>query len=278
MELTVLVDNNSLVDHYFDAEPGLSFYIEEEGKRILFDLGYSDAFARNANRMGIGLDRIDHIVFSHGHIDHTGGLFHFANLLAEARLEGKDFKAPELLCHPLALRTKLDDGFSFIGSPVSMDVIRSVFPCNFVKEPYFITRDLVFLGEVERSNGFEAKGTFGKTLVDGKGAADRLLDDSALAYRSEEGLVIITGCSHSGICNIISYAKKVLGEDRVRDVIGGLHLIRPSAELMERTKGFFKDNRIEQAHPCHCTDLGSKIALSEVCEVSEVGVGQSYVF
>jgi len=55
MKLTVLVDNNTLIDRYFYGEPGVSYFIEDEGKRILFDVGYSDAFIRNAQKMNIDL-------------------------------------------------------------------------------------------------------------------------------------------------------------------------------------------------------------------------------
>ena len=65
-------------------------------------------------------------------------------------------------------------------------------------------------------------------MPDGSAREDHILDDSALAFRTDEGLVIITGCSHAGICNIAEQAKTVCGNDRIIDIIGGLHLIKPS--------------------------------------------------
>lgn len=67
MRLTVLTDNNSIIDSYFLAEPALSFFIESEGKRILFDTGYSDVFLKNAEKFGLNLLDIDFLVLSHGH-------------------------------------------------------------------------------------------------------------------------------------------------------------------------------------------------------------------
>jgi len=278
MKLTVLVDNNTLVDHYFFAEPGLSFYIELGDKKILFDLGYSDVFLRNAFKMGILLNDVDHVVFSHGHIDHTGGLIHFSNMMAEAALEGRQFKSPEIICHPLALDAKIDDGFSFIGSPLSMEHVRSFYKVRFSKDPLWLSDDLAFLGEIQRKHPLEGKASFGKIVVDGKEVDDKLMDDSALAYRSDDGLVVITGCSHAGICNIISQAQKVFKEDHVKDVIGGFHLIDPSPDVMEFTKEFLKDNNIGCLHACHCTDLNSKISLSDVCVLHEVGAGMSFTY
>jgi len=275
MELTVLVDNNTIVDHYFEGEPGLSFLIKDKGKKILFDLGYSDLFIRNANRLGINLNDVDNIVFSHGHIDHTGGLFHFFNMMAEAHLEKLMFKAPEIICHPLALEEKIDQGFCYIGTPVGKETIGRYIDCRFTKEPFWITDDLVFLGEVPRENDFESRNDMGNVLIDGKEAKDGLLDDSAMAYRTDKGLVIITGCSHAGICNIASHAMDVCGEDRIVDIIGGLHLIEPRPEVMNGTMGFFKEKKITSVRACHCTDLASKIELSKVSKIIEVGTGQT---
>ena len=74
MKLTVLVDNNTYIDQYYLGEPALSFYIEDGTEKILFDTGYSDAFIKNAEQMGIDLGALTYIVLSHGHNDHTRGL------------------------------------------------------------------------------------------------------------------------------------------------------------------------------------------------------------
>ena len=68
MKLTVLVDNNTLLDVYYWGEPGLSYYIEDGSDTILFDAGYSDVFRINAEKMGVDLDRVNKVVLSHGHV------------------------------------------------------------------------------------------------------------------------------------------------------------------------------------------------------------------
>ena len=73
-QLTVLADNNTIIDKYLLGEPALSFYIEYDNKKILFDTGYSDVFISNAAKLGISLKDLDFIVLSHGHNDHTGGI------------------------------------------------------------------------------------------------------------------------------------------------------------------------------------------------------------
>lgn len=90
---------------------------------------------------------------------------------------------------------------------------------------------------------------------------------------SDNGLVIITGCSHAGICNIIEYAKKVCNEERVYDVIGGFHLLKPSQYKLSNTVGYLEKCQPHAIYPCHCTDLHSKISLAQVTNVEDVGVG-----
>jgi len=74
--MNVLVENNTLIDLYFKGEPGVSYYLEADGKKILFDTGYSDLFIENAKKMDIDLLDLDYLVLSHSHLDHTWGLQH----------------------------------------------------------------------------------------------------------------------------------------------------------------------------------------------------------
>ena len=76
LTLSILCDNNTLIDRYYYGEPGVSYYIEIDSARILFDTGYSDVFLKNAKLMDIDLSTITHLVISHGHDDHTNGLPH----------------------------------------------------------------------------------------------------------------------------------------------------------------------------------------------------------
>ncbi|MGP2467343.1 MBL fold metallo-hydrolase [Yersinia sp. 2540 StPb PI] len=94
-----------------------------------------------------------------------------------------------------------------------------------------------------------------------------------MVYTSPEGIVIITGCSHSGICNIIDYAIKVTSDKRVRAVIGGFHLLNASSDTLSRTSDYFKQLNAKAVYPCHCTDLKAKIALANAVNIEEVGVG-----
>ena len=102
---------------------------------------------------------------------------------------------------------------------------------------------------------------------------DFLVDDTALVHQSDMGLVVITGCSHSGICNIIEQAMRITGDDRIVDVIGGFHLLNPSPAQLEGTIAYMEDIQPSQLHACHCTGMRAKNALARVANLQETGSG-----
>jgi len=274
MKLTVLVDNNTFIDLYLIGEPAVSFYIETEGRKILFDAGYSDAFLTNAQQLGIDLADIDMVVLSHGHLDHTWGLESLVRMLAEKRSLARDVKTPTLVAHPDVFASRYFKKDPEIGSLLKEDTLSLFFDLQLSATPVQLTSKLTFLGEIERVNDFEANRGIGMLrLGNGGEIPDLIVDDTALAFQADAGLVVITGCSHSGICNILEYAKKVTGECRIVDVIGGFHLLNPSAQQMQGTIDYFRQNPSKQLHACHCTDLPSKIQLATIADLKEVGAG-----
>ncbi len=273
MKLTVLVDNNTLIDRYFAAEPGLSLFIEESGRRILFDCGYSGIFLDNARRMGIDLLFLDHLVFSHGHLDHTWGVEPLIREFSRAVLENRPCQKPVVTAHPKTFKSTFFKGVGEIGSLISKEKLENHFRFHPAEKPVGLTERLTFLGEIPRKNDFEALVPLGRK--EGENGEDFIPEDTALVYRSDDGLVIITGCSHAGICNIVEYARTVCREERILDIIGGLHLQDPPAEQMKGTTGYLGALGLRHLYACHCTDLKSKIELSGVVPIRETGVGLS---
>lgn len=277
MELKVLIDNNTIIDRYFFGEPGVSYLITDDDTKVLFDVGYSDLFIQNAKKMNETLMDVNYIVISHGHNDHTGGLVPLAKLYSEARAEGINCQGPTVIAHPEAFAYKECSGGE-IGSVLDVKKVGKYFDSCLTNKPLWITDKLVFLGEIERTNNFENIEPIGQCEHHDSMRDDYVKDDSALVYKSTNGLVIITGCSHAGICNIIEYAKKACGEERVVDVIGGFHLLEPSLLQSEGTLNYFKEQEINNIHPCHCTSLEYKIKLSKSANVMDVGVGLSLMY
>lgn len=273
MKLTILVDNNTFIGRYFQAEPALSMYIEDQGKKILFDAGYSDVVINNARKMNINLLDLDYIVLSHGHLDHTWGLTSLIKLYTEATYEKYEFKKPKIVAHPDTFYTKSKNSFTEVGSILSKEKLENSFELILTREPFYLTDKLLFLGEIKRDNDFEGRNIVGKIIKDNEEHDDYMIEDSALAYKTSKGLVVITGCSHSGICNIIEYARKTCNEKKVFDVIGGFHLLNPSEDQLKKTLEYIRSIDSHSIYACHCTTLYSKIELAKVAKIKETGVG-----
>ncbi len=261
MKLTVLTDNNTYIDRYYLGEPALCFYIEEEDRRILFDTGYSDVFLKNAAKMGIDLKEISAVAFSHGHNDHTGGLAH----LLHAGYKG------EVVAHPDTFLRRAD-ATGEIGSPLSEEEVAGKCELISSREPVRLSKDLLWLGEIPETVAFEKRLPIGRVLKNGSWEEDRIYDDTALVYEREDGIFVITGCSHSGICNIIEYARKVTGKQNVLGVIGGFHLLKEDDRLLHTAK-WLKDNGVLSLYPCHCVSLAARITLAKEMPIREVAVG-----
>lgn len=283
MRLTVLVDNCAIIDRYYLAEPAFSCLLEHGGRRVLLDAGYSDAFLRNADAMGMDLATVDAVVLSHGHDDHSGGL----PLLAKRIEEVRPAEAPPLgetsplayglrpllVAHPRAFDPRRYEGLS-IGSPASLDELSAAYEPRLSAEPVDLGGGFLFLGQIPRRNDAEAKEPIGE--VDGPDgtAPDYLLDDSAVAWRGEEGLVVVSGCSHAGIVNIVERAVELTGETRIVDVVGGFHLLGASRARLDFTAERLAALGPLAVHPCHCTDLAAKLRLAASLPVEELGVSR----
>lgn len=263
MKLTVLIDNNTYIDKYYFGEPALSFYIEDNDSKLLFDVGYSGMFMKNAHDLNIDLDSVTDIAISHGHNDHTGGLFYLAR---ENKIANKN-----IIAHPNAFQKKYLDGDE-IGSLLSLEQLQKLCKLTLSKEPIRISQNIMFLGEIPVYNDFEIRDTIGTVCSEGAEQPDYLIEDTALVYHSSRGLFIITGCSHNGICNIIEHAKKVCNEERIIGVIGGFHLFEVSNQL-KMTIEYFMNNNITKLYPCHCVSFKAKAEIHKFIPLEEVGVG-----
>ncbi|SIN78971.1 MBL fold metallo-hydrolase [Halodesulfovibrio marinisediminis] len=254
LTLTVLIENISLRDNLIPTK-GLSILLEDGDERLLLDTGTDGAFLKNAKALGISLNDIDQIALSHGHYDHAGGIPALCELFADRAQQ------PTLTCHPdcfierhlgkltggqPVLVRKLDAG-------LDEGTVRKCFNVYETKEPQPIGSKFLFLGEIPRNSNFKGCGAFGIAKHEGKFVDDFLYDDTGIVWKGQDGLVIITGCSHSGICNIIERAQEVTGEKRIAAIVGGLHLHAASIPHLYQIRRFFKQVGVQRSHACHCT-------------------------
>jgi 7,8-dihydropterin-6-yl-methyl-4-(beta-D-ribofuranosyl)aminobenzene 5'-phosphate synthase len=254
------------MDKIFLAQHGLSIFIEAE-KKILFDTGSSGIFLNNATLLGISVDDADLIVLSHGHWDHANGL-------RELHLKGIK---KTLLVHPGAFVDRRRATGEYNGAPYSQEEAAEKFDLILSRKPYQITDNIYFLGEIPRLNDFEAQQTTFFYMSEGERFQDFIMDDTALAIKTEEGLVIVSGCSHAGICNIVEYAKQVTNQDAIHAVMGGFHLLGDQVQL-QKTIDYFLKNRVEHLYPMHCTDLPSLSKFYETFGIKKLCAGDTIDF
>ncbi len=253
MKIHILTENHASGQCL--AEHGLSYLIESD-KKILFDTGHSDLFLKNADKMKLDIELIDTVVLSHGHWDHGNGL--------------KYLKNKKLIAHPGVFikrynRNRTDN----IGLELSYEDLSERFELICTKESYSISKNIVFLGEIPRLNGFESKKT---DFIDENLKDDFVIDDSGLVIKSDDKIVIISGCAHSGICNIIEYAKKITGINRIKAVIGGFHLKDDGFQTKETIK-YLKNQDIDQIYPSHCTELPALSMFYNSFNIKQVKTG-----
>ena len=260
MRISILTDNTA--GDGFEAEHGLSYLIEIDGENILFDTGLSDIFLKNASKLGKNvLDDVETVVLSHGHGDHGNGLFHLNNKM--------------LLTHPGAfIKRYRKKDHSPIGLAIDEEKLRQKFKITTSLKPVRITENLWFLGEIPRQTDFESKHT---DFLLNSGEEDFIADDSALVATINNELVVISGCAHSGICNICEHAKKVTGIGTIKAVIGGFHL-KDAGVQTQKTSAYFEESNIQLLFPAHCTQAVAKAYFRQRFQFPDVKTGMVLEF
>ena len=263
VRLTTLCENTAGVSGVL-AEFGWSVLVETGGVNILFDTGPSISVCHNADILGIDLSKVDKIVLSHSHHDHSGGL---------RQVLGKMKKEVEIIAHPQvwAVRyNRSDQGDQFMGIPFARQELENfgaIF--NLTPEPVRIADGIMTTGEVPMVTDFEnvAPPLFGGTgrFIQGDTGLepDEMRDDQALIISTEPGLVIVLGCSHRGIINTLYHAQRLTGVNQIHTIIGGAHLLTVSEERLQRTIAALKELGVQKLGLCHCTGLPAITALAQ---------------
>jgi 7,8-dihydropterin-6-yl-methyl-4-(beta-D-ribofuranosyl)aminobenzene 5'-phosphate synthase len=260
MKIIVLNDNRA--SSICGAQHGLSYFIEFDEKKILLDAGPSEIAMKNARILGVDLTALDCVVLSHGHWDHGNGLRFLP--------QGKP-----LLLHPGVFQKRYKRiNNQYIGLDMTEQEIRTHFLVQSTVQPVEIAHQAWFLGEIPRVIDFEVPST--KYRLE-NGETDSIIDDTALAFNTPKGIVVVTGCSHSGICNIILKAKELIPNRPVANIMGGFHLNQTDKRLAQ-TIEFFQQQGIIQLLPSHCTDPKVICHLSQFFDVKWVGSGNVFRF
>ena len=262
LKITVLVTNVAGDPYAADGEWGYSALVEMDGHKILYDTGSSaDMVLKNARALHVDLSDVEDVVLSHNHADHVGGLM--------------TLRREFLRNHPRALsRVHVGAG---IFEPRLNEAGEDHNGLRLIKAEYLATGGIFvvhdkptelfpgvwFSGPVPRPNA-ERNWTPGLSLVRMQGRAeDNVPEDSALLFDTDEGIVVLTGCGHAGIVNIVEYARTIAGLKPLLAVIGGLHLFAASDQTLDWTGAKLKSYQLKHLLAGHCTGIEATYRLRE---------------
>ncbi|MCX7786324.1 MAG: MBL fold metallo-hydrolase [Spirochaetes bacterium] len=247
IRIVTLVENTEGVHKGLRSEHGLSFYIELYGKRLLFDTGQSDAFFENAKKLKIDLKQIDALCLSHGHYDHSGGV---RTLLKEGIRPtvwiGKGYFHEKFAKDGTAYEyvgNDFDDEFLQAQGVHFQEVdsaVKEVLP-----GAYTVT-------QFERSFPDETINPRFWVFRNGRLEPDTFEDEITLVLDTPRGLVVLLGCSHPGVKNILSSIAKRFSKP-IYAVLGGTHLVDASDPSMDRSLQFLAEGVAELVGVSHCT-------------------------
>ena len=224
MKITTLLENTT-EDPRLTPKHGISLYVETQDRKILFDTGPDDTFICNAQTLGIDLADVDLALISHGHYDHGGGLEHFLNINSKAKVLLKDS----------ALGSFYARIFHVIKKQIGLNFGNGDHPrLRLISGNSKIDDNLEVITDFSKP-GFIPAGN--KSLFK-KGGSGRLVPDDfaheiCLVLKSGGKTILFTGCSHSGLGNIMKSVKKDTGYGEFDMVIGGFHLYNPVLKKTE---------------------------------------------
>ncbi len=252
-KITVLCENRAGGLFGITGEHGFAALIEKDGEKLLMDTGQGMTIQGNATALGIDLTSINKISLSHGHYDHTGGL---PFVLYPPR-------NVEIIAHPDIFDRKYVELDSpggkqrhFIGIKFTREFLESGLGAkfSFKKEYEEISPGIFFSGEVPKLTEFETSDPMLKARRGDDFIDDPLLDDASLLIETDSGPVILTGCAHSGIVNIMNHFQKKSGHDKFHAVIGGTHLgFMGVSNKLEKSMEAFDDFNLDVIAVSHCT-------------------------
>lgn len=248
MIIKTLVEDTSIADD-FGSEHGLSIYIETKSHRILFDVGASDLFYENAMKLDADIAKVDFLVISHGHNDHGGGLARFLRENSKAKV----------FLHPFALKKyyvkRPNNKIEFIGLEEELSKSSQIV---FTADRFFISEGVEIFSNVIQKEPLSAANSSLLAEKNGYMTNDTFSHEQNLIIEEDGKTLLLTGCAHNGIINILSTFGEIKG--CMPDfVIGGFHLSSSSAgnekiEVINKIGKYLLDTKTKY-YTCHCTGL-----------------------
>lgn len=260
VQLTILTENCVERVHPYGllAEHGFACHLQTEEGAFLFDTGGGQTLINNAERLQIDLSSLQGIILSHGHFDHTGGLVQALDKVDDVPV----YAHTELFRPHFSTNGGVSRNIGLPWSREELETLGARFELS--DQPREIRPGMHLSGTVPRVTEFET-GDPNLTSVDAHGESipDPLHDDLSLFLSTPKGLVILLGCAHAGLVNIIEHALQVTGEQRIHMIVGGTHLKFSDERQMGATLERLSELDIARIGTSHCTGLRGARLLAE---------------
>lgn len=246
------------------AEHGLSLHIERNGREFLFDTGSSGAVVENARRMDIELQNVEAVVISHGHRDHGGGLKAFFEINDQAPIYmGKSALTERY--SPLFWFRKIPIGLEETVMEANRDRIHFVESFTEIADGLSIVTDLSGIYPAPLDNKVLLKRQNGQLVP------DDFSDEIALVIQDPDGLIVLSGCGHNGVLNMVESVQKEFSSIPIKAVLGGFHLMDPrlvrmsgARKQVEEFGSSLLDSGVQRFITGHCTGVDAFMALKSV--------------
>lgn len=260
MKIYTLIENTNLKNSTLDSEHGISFLLETKNFNFIFDCGQSGLAWKNAAKLNLDLSKIKFVVLSHSHYDHAGG---FPELLKYSSPKiiytGKNFWEEKF--------SRTDDGFKYRGAGFTEEDLKNWNIEQKICDDFLQIDENIFLvGNFKRRYNFE---TIPKKFVRGKNKIqDGFEDEICLVLKNSDEIILIVGCSHVGILNIVSTVSERFNLP-INFLTGGVHLSNADDEIIEKTMSELKNFGVKNFAFCHCS--GEKICKKINSEILTTG-------
>jgi 7,8-dihydropterin-6-yl-methyl-4-(beta-D-ribofuranosyl)aminobenzene 5'-phosphate synthase len=257
--ITILCDN-SISRSGFVGEHGFSCLIERGGEKYLFDTGPGMSLAMNLKKLNMDLQGLDRIFISHGHYDHTGGLLWVA----------QQAHRTEVVAHPAIFSRHMltdparpDQPPRYIGCPASQEELeRSGAAFTFIDHTHEVAPGIWFLTGIDRDPEKVPNDQRLVLLEGNRFVPDPIEDDASLLIETDGFPVLILGCAHAGVLNILNHIRETMQIDKLRAILGGTHLMFYGPEDLSRVMDEFEGFSIDRVGVSHCTGFQAAVGLS----------------
>lgn len=256
LKITTLIENTKGEHLALKSEHGISFFIEKDGHKMLFDTGQSGTFLENAEQLQIDLSDLEYVIISHGHYDHSGGLRVLTGI-------AKKF---ELIVGDGFFNAKYgykNNSYEFLGNNFNEEfLLENEIPYKYVKKDINeILPGFYVITNFPRTHKDEVINKRFKLKKDGGFVDDPFNDEILVAIDTPEGLVILLGCSHPGMKNMLDSARTLLKKP-IYAVLGGTHLVEANDSSLSISMDYLSKGDMRVIGVSHCTGQKAMADLS----------------